>query len=203
MDGLLVDSETLTHRVLNDKLAEFGKSMSVAFYVGLIGQSNETADAYIAETFPELPHAHNFLNAEFERRVRNSGLDPKPGAAELLDWLDERGIAKSVVSSNIRSACDLSLTSAGFTGRFDYVVNADLVDHCKPAPDLFLKALELYGAAPHECLVLEDSEAGILAANAAGIPVIMVPDLLPPDARLRALCLAVCDSLTDVIPYLS
>ena len=62
---------------------------------------------------------------------------------------------------------------------FDAIVVGYDVERSKPFPDIFLKAAEKVGSKPEECLVLEDSEAGIQAAYAAGIPVICVPDLNP------------------------
>jgi beta-phosphoglucomutase-like phosphatase (HAD superfamily) len=66
----------------------------------------------------------------------------------------------------------------------------------------FVKAAEKAGSKPEECLVLEDSEAGIQAAYAAGIPVICIPDLKQPREEYREKTTAVMDSLTEIIGYL-
>ncbi len=72
----------------------------------------------------------------------------------------------------------------------------------KPAPDLFLLAAEKLGADKSQSLVLEDSYAGVMAAHAAGIPVIVIPDLLSPNDEMRRVALACERSLFDIIPYL-
>ncbi len=82
------------------------------------------------------------------------------------------------------------------------VVGGDEVSAGKPAPDLFLRAADLLGVPPAACLVLEDAEAGIRAAAAAGMPAVMVPDLAQPTASCRALCTAVVDSLAAAVPVL-
>ena len=72
----------------------------------------------------------------------------------------------------------------------------------KPEPDIFLKACEKIGEKPEDCLVLEDSMAGIQAAHAAHIPVICIPDMKTPDRNYAEMALMVLDSLSDVISYL-
>lgn len=72
----------------------------------------------------------------------------------------------------------------------------------KPAPDIFLKTCEKLACQPQETLVLEDSEAGILAARAAGLAVICVPDMKRPSEETLAQTVAVLPSLTAVQTYL-
>ena len=76
------------------------------------------------------------------------------------------------------------------------------MERSKPFPDIFLKAAEKAGSKPEECLVLEDSEAGIQAAFAAEIPVICIPDLKKPSEEYAAKTTAIMKSLLDVIPFL-
>ena len=83
---------------------------------------------------------------------------------------------------------------------FDDFAFGDEVEHGKPSPDIFLKAAEKLQEKPENCLVLEDSEAGIQASCAAGIPVICVPDLKVPENLAKAA--AVKPSLDEVIGYL-
>jgi len=80
---------------------------------------------------------------------------------------------------------------------FSVIVGGDDVVHGKPAPDLFLSAARQLGVAPSECVVLEDSDAGIHAASAAGMVSVMVPDLKPPTDESGRLALRVASSLHD------
>ena len=72
----------------------------------------------------------------------------------------------------------------------------------KPYPDIFLKAAEYAKEPPEQCLVLEDSEAGVQAAYAAGIDVICIPDLKQPSKEYKEKATAVMDSLDEVIGWL-
>ena len=78
----------------------------------------------------------------------------------------------------------------------------DEVENAKPDPEIFLKACQKTGAEPKDSLVLEDAQSGIEAANAAGIPVICVRDMLDPDEKHKKMTLAVMDSLIEVKEYL-
>lgn len=75
----------------------------------------------------------------------------------------------AVVTGGFREVVVPSLDTVGITGLFDHIVTADDVVESKPAPDLYLRALELMGLRPDECVVYEDSEIGMASARAAGI----------------------------------
>ena len=138
-----------------------------------------------------------------EEELHAQGVELKPGAKELLAYLKQEGCGVAMASSSTRERALNLLDQHGVTGYFQRFVFAGEVERGKPAPDVFLKACEKLGQAPEDCLVLEDSEAGIQAAHAARIPVICVPDLKTPERRFLDLTAAVCPSLDQVIPYLS
>jgi HAD superfamily hydrolase (TIGR01509 family) len=120
------------------------------------------------------------------------GVEPLPGAVDLLDGLRGRsplGVASNSPAVLLRAA----LAAAGVEGAFDAVVAADEVPRAKPAPDVYLAACRLLGAAPAQAVALEDSPTGVAAARAAGMYVIGVPYL--PDTALEADLVA--DSLSS------
>jgi beta-phosphoglucomutase-like phosphatase (HAD superfamily) len=87
-------------------------------------------------------------------------------------------------------------------GRFDAIVASGDYARGKPAPDPYLKAAEVLGVAPENCLALEDSPAGIRSASVAGMQVIMVPDLIIPTDEIQSLCNLVANTLHEVLDYL-
>lgn len=89
------------------------------------------------------------------------------------------------------------LSAVNLAGRFDAIVGGDEVAHGKPAPDIFLEAARRLHVPPTNCIALEDSENGVRAAHAAGMRVIMVPDLKLPDDDIRALAHRVLPSLHE------
>jgi beta-phosphoglucomutase-like phosphatase (HAD superfamily) len=94
------------------------------------------------------------------------------------------------------------LEGAGLMGHFSAIASGDEVEHGKPAPDLYLLAAERLGVTPDACIALEDSEAGVEAASAAGMRVIMVPDLRQPTERIRRMTTRVSASLLEAQDYL-
>jgi HAD superfamily hydrolase (TIGR01509 family) len=119
------------------------------------------------------------------------GVEPMPGAVELLDAL---AVPTGVASNSPRSFVDRALEVSGLRERFDCVLSADDVARPKPAPDLYLALARGLGADPAACVALEDSPTGVAAARAAGAFVIGVPSLagiVLDDAHL------VADSLAD------
>ncbi|EGU65239.1 HAD hydrolase, family IA, variant 3 domain protein [Streptococcus parasanguinis SK236] len=98
----------------------------------------------------------------------------------MLSFLKREGIPIALATSSIESRARMILDSNGILSLFDHLVFAKDVKRSKPYPDIFLKACSDLNVLPENCLVLEDSEAGIEAAYRAGIPVICIPDLKCP-----------------------
>ena len=206
LDGLLVDTETICYRILKEILAQFGFPFALEEYTRDYSGKPETVNAaHLAEAYqlPWTPEETLERILRREEELHAQGVELKPGAKELLAYLRETGRGIAMASSSTRDRALNLLDQHGVTGYFQRFVFAGEVERGKPAPDVFLKACEKLGEAPEDCLVLEDSEAGIQAAHAARVPVICVPDLKTPERRFLDLTAAVCPSLDQVIPYLS
>ena len=98
-----------------------------------------------------------------------------PGAAELLDWCDDRGIPMTVASSSSRRWVQGWLERLGIYPRFRAVFCRTDGYPVKPDPALFLAAQQALGLPKEDCLIIEDSENGTLAAQNAGIPCVAIP----------------------------
>ena len=140
--------------------------------------------------------------ADYDAIVAAEGISLKPGLDDILDLLDERGVAAAVATSTRRERARAKLDRVGLLHRFAALVGGDDVARGKPAPDIFLAAAERLGVAAGDCIVLEDSEPGIIAAAAAGMTPVMVPDLHPPSAELLLLEPLVLASLSAVAAHL-
>ena len=82
---------------------------------------------------------------------------------------------------------------------FDEVVCGDMIEHSKPAPDIWLEAMKRLGVESTDSIAIEDSFNGVKSAKAAGIYTIMVPDLVQPDEEIRNLADKVLPSLNEVL----
>jgi HAD superfamily hydrolase (TIGR01509 family) len=113
----------------------------------------------------------------------------KAGVVELLDQLDEMGLPRAICTSSSREEVEHNLLLHALTHRFHAVVAAGDYAQGKPHPEPFMRAAEVLGVAPEDCLALEDSHNGVRSAAAAGMRTVMVPDLLPATDEIRSLCI--------------
>jgi len=172
-DGVLVDSEPIANALLARYLTDLGLPMtreeSVDAFMGRswaagVELIEERLGHPVPDDFDERYHAE--LQAAFERE-----LQAVRGIEAALDAIDEpRCVASSGTHERIRS----SLRLTGLLDRFpdETIFSAEDVEHGKPAPDLFLHAAATMGFEPRDCVVVEDSPAGIQAALAAGMRVL-------------------------------
>lgn len=174
-DGVLVDSELISSRELASFLSDLGRPTSAEeCRENFTGLSLKSVSDMVREdwgvTLPE-----DFITALRTRDQAAFDRDLKaiPGIHEALDILDNRGLRYCVASSGSPEKIQHSLMLTNLTDRFgDHVFSATNVAHGKPAPDLFLWAAQTMGAAPADCVVIEDSPAGVQAAKAAGMRVL-------------------------------
>ena len=170
-DGVLVDSELVALEVLSAMMTEYGRPMDVAACRdAFMGQHNDDIirgiEARIGRALPgEGPRMRQRMLARLERELK-----PVPGTAALLGRLEG---PRCVASSSDRARIGLTLRWTGLDRFFGEHIFSGMDVACgKPAPDLFLHAAASMGVAPADCLVIEDSVAGVVAGVAAGMRVI-------------------------------
>ncbi|UJW75517.1 HAD family hydrolase [Rhizobium sp. SL42] len=174
-DGVLVDSEPIALSVLTETLGMSGIAIDEEGAAKrYLGRSLTTVRSLVREEYglqiddPFLTRMRDLLYARFSSELR-----PIHGIQTALDSLEAAGIAWCVASSSQIERIALCLSATGMLDRFSpHIFSASMVTHGKPAPDLFLFAANKMGVEPSECLVVEDSPAGILAARAAGMDVL-------------------------------
>ena len=110
----------------------------------------------------------------YRERVKAGAVRLLPGVGRLLREFREAGWPRAVGSSAPKANLDLLLASAGVADYFGAVVSGDDVSRGKPDPEVFLRGAEQLGVEPGECVVLEDAEAGVKAAKAAGMACVAV-----------------------------
>lgn len=131
-------------------------------------------------------------------RLAQYGLEKKPGVEETLRFLRAKGIKTAVATATALDITKSHLTTIGVCDLFDSIVSAKNVAHGKPEPDVYLYACEQIGERPQDCMVVEDSPNGIMAAYRAGLRTVMVPDLTQPDEELTKYLYACVNSLSDL-----
>jgi HAD superfamily hydrolase (TIGR01509 family) len=200
MDGLLFDTEKLYGRAIMTAAQELGVEMTEQVFLTFVGtpwahNRQQMFEAY-GENYPA--EELRLVWMEHFEMLLKDGLDLKPGAVEMLDLLDTLCLPRAIATSSSHGTADHHLAAHGLTHRFHQIVAAGDYAHSKPAPDPFLKAAEMLGVDPRDCLALEDSLNGVRSAASAGMMTVMVPDLIQPPDEIRHLCATVASSLLDV-----
>jgi len=197
MDGLLLDSERPLFEAWLTAARELGFEFAPELLLGVLGRPGKEGVAlFRASLGKEYPYELVRERAKVLLELtRARGYAVKEGARDLLARLQAHGIRCAVASSTRHAQVEEHLARAGLRAFFDTVVGGDEVARGKPAPDIFLLAAERLSADPTHCLVFEDSEHGARGAVAAGMHVVIVPDLNQPSEEARAFSLAVLDSL--------
>jgi HAD superfamily hydrolase (TIGR01509 family) len=170
-DGVLVDSEVLSAKVLMQQLEEIGIPLDFdTFRTEFLGRNFASAAARLkARTGRDLPP--NFAGDYFIRLNKLFATELKPMRG-IEDVLNSIIVPHCVASSSIPPRLDFSIRVCGLEKFFGTrIYSAAMVKHAKPAPDLFLHAARECGVEPSKCLVLEDSELGVRAAQAASMTV--------------------------------
>lgn len=206
LDGLLVDTELISYKIYKEILAENGCKFSLEEYAQKFsGKTIALNVKYLIDTY-HIPWTLEFgfsRVVEIENGFIVQGVELKTGARELLSFLRRNHYKIAMASSSIEERALNILQQHGLVDSFDKLVFGYEVKNGKPAPDIFLRACEKLSEKPEDCLVLEDSEAGILAAFSANIPVICIPDMKVPNQRYLDMTKAILSSLDEVITYLA
>ena len=200
MDGLLIDTERVVRDAMMHVARAHGRELPLDVFLRMVGLPNPASRAVAEAHFGE-DFAYDPYDAEVEARVEAElalGAAVKDGVVELLDALDALVLPRAVATSSSHASVDHHLGLNGLRPRFGAIVAAGDYARGKPFPDPFLLAAERLGVAPAACLALEDSHNGVRAAHAAGMMTIMVPDLLQATDEMRALCVAVAETLHTV-----
>ncbi len=200
MDGTLPDTENIYIRTFLETSTTLGYPLEETFLHGLVGlpggEFQTRLRAHLGEAFPYAEHRQMYLARRTE--LLDQGIPIKPGALELIAHLEETGTPMAIATAATRANAHENLTRSGLMHRFPVILTRDDVEHSKPRPDLFLRAAAGLGIDPAGCVAVEDSHNGVRAAHAAGMMTVMVPDILTATDEIRAMCVAVVDSLHDV-----
>lgn len=198
-DGVLVDSERITNRVMQASFARHGLVLELDEIMGLfVGGTIQGVMDLAREMGADLPHDWVAqINAQMHSVLARE-VEVVSGVPSLLDMLDAAGIAYAVGSNGPHSKMDVTLGRTGLKARFaGRIVSREDVANPKPAPDVYLMAARKAGVDPSRCAVIEDSASGAKAGKAAGMITFgYVAD--SPRAKLEPICDAVFDDMRDL-----
>lgn len=178
LDGTLLDTERLAFEAARRASSRFGPPMTETFFRTLIGGDMASTNARLAAEYGA--HRMAEFDAAWDEEHDNllvAGMPLKPTVHALLDLIEGMGLPLAVATSSGRASADRKLLAADLTHRFTTVVTRNCVTRPKPDPEPYLTAAARLSVAPERCLAFEDSTPGARAARAAGMTVVVVPDI--------------------------
>ncbi|WP_334330491.1 HAD family hydrolase [Companilactobacillus sp. HBUAS59699] len=202
MDGLLIDTEKLYFSTRQATLKKYGFPFTEADNRHYIAKGFPDTTRRIQKLVDDKELGQKIFDESmdlYHQKVQNGEVALKPGALELLKFLQEQNIDRYVTSSSTRDVLMVNVKNVGIEDYFTDIISGDDVKNNKPAPDIYLHALTVTNADPEETVVFEDAESGIEAALAANIDVVAVPDLLQPREELLKQAAAVLPNLNEAI----
>ncbi len=206
MDGVVLDTEKLYARFWAEGARALGYPMSYQQALGMRSLNSAAGQAKLESYFGPGIRIEQVRKIRIERMdafIEEHGVEAKPGIHALLDGLKARGLRVAIATSSPMERAERYLRSVALWHRFDKICSGHEVPQGKPAPDIYLHAAACLGLPPENCLAIEDSQAGIQSAHAAGCKAVLVPDLDDFSEEICDHLYAKADSLTDILKLLS
>ena len=199
MDGLLLDTETLSFGSFVTTAKRYDIAVGIDQYRDMIGLNAATGIEILRRILPSSMDAVAFKDEWLDvyQELLAGDVPTKRGAHTFLDRLHELNVPLAVATSSSGAKARRLLQKTGLMRFIQHVTGGDEVNAGKPAPDVYIDAAEKLAIAPKHCLAFEDSNNGATAALAAGMWVIQIPDLAPSNRLPNPPDYNICSSLRE------
>lgn len=207
MDGTLFDTEAI-YRKAWYAACEWAKIDDVDKVVNnCTGRNRKDIRNYFENTFGTDFPFEEFISVRekaFDKIIEDGGIPEKKGMRRCLDYLRKKKIKIGLATSTNGADTARRLEIAGIADRFDAIVAGDSkqVKNGKPAPDIYIAAMNALGVTPKSAFAVEDSPNGIRSAVSAGLRTVMIPDMFAPDGEISAMLWKKLDSLDELCDML-
>lgn len=187
-DGLMFETERISITMWKSEARRYGVQLPDDFFTRITGAGKADSTAYM-NSIPGLAAVREKISAkrfnlDFWRSCAPDSLN-KPGLVALTRYLEENGYLTAVCSSSPAAYVKTLLSTVSVPLHYHAMITGDMVSHAKPDPEIFLRGAQALHTAPEECLVLEDSKAGLMAAERAGMHSCWIPDMIMPDDEMK------------------
>ena len=188
LDGTLIDSEEIYILAWEKAVEQHQFQLTRQDLLGICGISAKEEIDYLFQRLQSMDKVHLAIESSkqiFLTMASQGHVSLKPGIRELIDYCKAKGIATALATSTYQSlAKEYIYYVPGFnTSDFDVLIFGDMATHGKPDPEIFDLAQKALKVPKENCLILEDSHYGIMAANRANIKVAWIKDMI--DQSLR------------------
>lgn len=181
MDGVLIDAKQWHYDALNQALNLFGYHIGTDDHHNIYDGLPTAQKLNMLTESRQLPHElHSFINEMkqfYLMRIATNQCVPNFIHEYALSKLQQDGFIFALCSNSIRHSVDRLLELSALATYFDITLSNEDVTYCKPDPEIYLKAMEMLNYTPDQCLIIEDNENGIKAAQASGAHYMVVSDV--------------------------
>lgn len=205
MDGTMFDTEPISAFCWKKAGELTGYKVTDALVNSFLGKNMAAITDLLKQEFGSLSDCDAIIEARqncYKEYIKEHGAPHKEGLVSLLEYLREEGIPAAVSTSTDQETAEMVIKKAGVYEYFDAFIYGDMVERGKPEPDIFWMAAEQIGRKPEECLVVEDSPAGVLAGKAAGGYTIYIPDRMTLSEDIKEGISTELNNLNEVIPWI-
>ena len=206
MDGLMIDTESLSTEAFINSAKVQGYNMTKEETLKVLGFTKASIYQFWIDYFQGTNVDGKKLVDDhyeyIEKVLYTVGPEKMPYVEELLKYLRENNYKIAVASSSDTADIKNNLEKTKLEKYIDEIASGAEVENGKPAPDVFLLAAERLGVDAKDCLILEDSKAGIKAGKASGAMVFMVPDMFTVDKECEDTADRILTNLGEVIEIL-
>ena len=205
MDGLMFDTERVYVEAMDYIGEKIGLGKLGYIVRKTLGMNRSSARKVWIDELGE-NYDEEVINREiiiyYTEYYKNNTVPVKDGLYELLEYLEENNYKIALASSSEKEIIIRHLKETNIDKYFSVIVSGEDFEVSKPNPDIYLKACELLKEEPKNCIALEDSKNGLLAAYNAGCKPVMIPDLYEAEEEIIKILYRKFDSLKCVVNLL-
>jgi beta-phosphoglucomutase family hydrolase len=175
LDGTLLDNNEVHYKAWKKYLKDNGKEISDEdFKENISGRTNQDAVEHIYDKKMSQEEAEKYYlkKEEIYREMYKPDIKAIPGLEKFLEDLDKHDVTMAIATSGIQVNIDFMFEHVPIKQYFDKIINSNDIEKGKPDPEIFIKTAEELGIPPENCVVFEDSIAGVQSGKAAGMKVV-------------------------------
>jgi beta-phosphoglucomutase family hydrolase len=171
MDGVIIDTEPYHNLSERKVFEEIGIKVRPEELQRRAGKTNEALFESVLKEKGRKADVSKLVERKMEliAKLMKGRIKPNDGFLDLMDELERNGFKAAVATSSSRDFAENILNMLKIRKKFEVVVTADDIEKCKPNPEIFLLTARLLGVKPGDCVVIEDSANGVIAAKRAGM----------------------------------
>lgn len=201
MDGVIFDTELVYLDIWSKVFEKYGYKLQKEVYAEVLGTGRENVKKVFLKNYGnDLPIEIMYKEKDENlKKAVDKGIPLKDGAYKILSYLKNNKYKIALATSATRERALKQLRYSDIESFFEIIVSRDDVKETKPNPDIFLKAAQKLNVNPNQCIVIEDSGAGIKAAFNAGMIGVHIVDLKEADNEIIRSCYKSFNNLNDII----